>query len=146
MKIYDKKLFKEGVFGLIVVLAIFVLVLVTNIFDLKRHSAVVFNTVWMSCLCIKTITISLSEEKSKKENEQRRLAKTARKNIFGKKEPLVPILWVGLMLGSMPAVFYSLKLAVAMFLGGIGVLVWYIYVVEDEIKRIKNDVEFITEE
>ena len=146
MKIHDKKLFKEGVLGLIVVLAIFVLVLVTDIFDLKRHSAFVFNTVWMSCLYIKTITISLSEEKSKKENEQRRLAKTARKNIFGKKEPLVHILWVGLMLGTMPVVFYSLKLAVAMFFGGVGVLAWYIYVVGDEIKRIKNDVEFISEE
>ena len=69
MKIHDKKLFKEGVFSLAVVLAVFVLVLATDAFSLKRHSAFVFNIVWMSCLSIKTIIISLSEEKSKKENK-----------------------------------------------------------------------------
>ena len=146
MKIHDKKLFKEGVFSLAVVLAVFVLVLATDAFSLKRHSAFLFNTVWMSCLSIKTIIISLSEEKSKKENMQRRLAKIARQNVFDKKEPLVHILWVGMMLGSMPAVLYSIKLAVALFFGGCGVLVWYIYVVEDEIKRIKKQEEFIIEE
>ena len=146
MKIYDKKLFKEGVFWLVAVMAIFVIVVATNAFNLKKYSAFVFNTVWMSCLSIKTIIISLSEEKSKKENEQRQLAKTARKNVFGKKESLVHILWVGMMLSSMPAVFYSIKLAVALFLVGCAVLVWYIYVVEDEIKRIKKQEEFIIEE
>ena len=146
MKIYDKKLFKEGVFWLVAVLAIFVIVVATNTFNLKKYSAFLFNTVWMSCLSIKTIIISLSEEKSKKENMQRRLAKIARQNVFDKKEPLVHILWVGMMLGSMPAVLYSVKLAVALFFGGCGVLVWYIYVVEDEIKRIKNQEEFIIEE
>ena len=120
MKIYDKKLFKEGVFWLAAVLAVFVLVLASNAFSLKRHSAFLFNIVWMSYLSVKTIIISLSEEKSKKENMQRQLAKIARKNVLGKKEPLVHILWVGMLLGSMPAVFYSLKLAVALFFGGCG--------------------------
>ena len=146
MKIYDKKLFKEGVYTILIVSFILFAIIRTNAFDLKKYSAYLFNTAVMYYLGIKTIIISLSEEKSAKENAQRGLAKTARKNIFGKKEPLVHILWVGMMVGSMPAVFYSLKLAFVMFLGGIGVLVWYIYVVEDEIKRIKNDVEFITEE
>ena len=146
MRIYDKKIFKEGLTGLVAVLGILALVVITDIFDLKRHSAFVFNTVWMSCLNIKTIIISLSEEKSRKYNIERRLVKTARNTVFGKKEPLVHILWLGLMIGSMPAVFYSLMLAMVMFFAGIGVLVWYIYVIEDEIKRIKNNVEFISEE
>lgn len=146
MRIYDKKIFKEGLTGLVAVLGILALVVITDIYDLKRHSAFVFNIVWMSCLNIKTIIISLSEEKSRKYNTDRRLANTARNTVFGKKEPLVHILWLGLMIGSMPATLYSVNLALIMFLGGCGVLVWYIYVIDDKTKELKNDVEFIIEE
>ncbi len=142
MKIYDKKLFREGLCWLIVVSAILILVILTNAFDLKKYSAFLFNTAIMYYQSIKTIIISLSEEKSIKENKNRHIAKIARKNVFGKKEPLVHILWLALMIGAMPAVFYSVMLAFAMFLVGFGILAWYIIVVNEEIKRIKSDVEF----
>lgn len=146
MKIYDKKLFKEGVYGILIISFILIAIVWTNAFDLKKYYAFLFNTAWMYYLCIKTINISLSEEKSRAENAGRRLTKKARKNVFGKKEPLVHILWIGLMVGSMPAVVHSLKLAFAMFFAGTGVLVWHIVVVSYELKRIRNNDKIITEE
>lgn len=142
VKIYDKKLFWVSIVGLVAVLAYFVL-----LYSIRPDEN---NTIlWLGAITLlintaRDISISISEEKSKEYRSKEQLSITAAENLFGKKGRYVP--WLR-FIPLIPSVLIAsskggnMTLATVLLVLPVIFIVWYLAVIEKEIKRIKEHIE-----
>ncbi len=141
MKIYDKKLFWESVVSLMAVLAYFALLY--SVRPDENNKILWAGAIVSFITTARYISISISEEKSKEYKSKVRLSNTAAENLFGKKAKYVPWLrFVPLILSILIASFKgNMILATVLLVLPVIYLIWFLAVVEKEIKRIKENVE-----
>ncbi len=137
MKIYDKKLFWESVVSLLVVLAYFAL-----LYSIRpdENTKILWAGAIVSFITTaRNISISISEEKSKEYKSKERLSNIAAENLFGKKAKYVPWLrFVPLILSILIASFKgNMTLATVLLVLPVIYLIWFLAVIEREVKRIK---------
>ena len=143
MKIYDRKMFFERIFGFIVVVLI---TLALNIFFNYDGYTYVGGLIAVAVSSARMVSISLSQEKLKEYNLKQQLNKIAANRLFGNRVKLysraVLILCV-LMLAAL--VLDKLLLSVALLAVLVVYSMWYSAVIEKEANKIRAEME-LTEE
>lgn len=139
MKIYDKKLFWQSITTLLAVLAYFVLL---YLIEPDENTKILWTGAIVSFISTaKSVSVSISEEKSKIYRHKEQLASTASANLFGKKSKYVPWLrFVPLVLSVLIASSNgNMALATVLLVLPVVYLVWFIAVIEKEVKRIISE-------
>ena len=139
MKIYDKKLFWQSITTLLAVLAYFVLL---YLIEPDENTKILWAGAIVSFISTaKSVSVSISEEKSKVYRHKEQLASTAASNLFGKKSKYVPWLrFVPLVLSVLIASSNgNMALATVLLVLPVVYLVWFIAVIEKEVKRIISE-------
>lgn len=139
MKIYDKKLFWQSITTLLAVLAYFVLL---YLIEPDENTKIL----WVGAIAsfistAKSVSVSISEEKSKVYRHKEQLASTASANLFGKKSKYVPWLrFVPLVLSVLIASSNgNMTLATVLLVLPVVYLVWFMAVIGKEVKRIMSE-------
>lgn len=139
MKIYDKKLFWQSITTLLAVLAYFVLL---YLIEPDENTKILWVGAIVSFISTaKSVSVSISEEKSKVYRHKEQLASTASVNLFGKKSKYVPWLrFVPLVLSVLIASTNgNMALATLLLVLPVVYLVWFMAVIEKEVKRIISE-------
>ena len=139
MKIYDKKLFWQNITTLLAVLAYFVLL---YMIEPDENTKILWAGAIVSFISTaKSISVSISEEKSKIYRHKEQLASTASANLFGKKSKYVPWLrFVPLVLSVLiTSTNGNMALATVLLVFPVVYLVWFMAVIEKEVKRIISE-------
>ena len=139
MKIYDKKLFWQSITTLLAVLAYFVLL---YLIEPDENTKILWVGAIVSFISTaKSVSVSISEEKSKIYRHKEQLASTASANLFGKKSKYVPWLrFVPLVLSVLIASTNgNMTLATVLLVLPVVYLVWFMAVIEKEVKRIMSE-------
>lgn len=139
MKIYDKKLFWQSITTLLAVLAYFVLL---YLIEPDENTKILWVGAIVSFISTaKSVSVSISEEKSKVYRHKEQLASIASANLFGKKSKYVPWLrFLPLVLSVLIASTNgNMTLATLLLVLPVVYLVWFMAVIEKEVKRIMSE-------